>query len=105
MNSPLAAEDYLSARDSSLSRVIASQTTRWPSQPTEEPVWGLIRIVMAQQVSTALACRLAERVKSTYPELVTASGFTRLEVAGLRAMGLPESRARCCVTILRQSDE
>ncbi len=104
-NSLPAAEQLLSARDLTLARVIASQQARWPSQPTEDPIWGLTRMVMAQQVSTAVACRLAGRVKSTYPELLTPSNSTALDVASLRAMGLPLSRAQCCVTILQRSEE
>lgn len=98
-------ERLLSDSDPALATVIASQPARWPSRPTEEPIWGLIRIVMAQQISTQAACRLAERVKSAYPELTTASSDRVPEVASLRAFGLPELRARCCIDILRRSGE
>jgi 3-methyladenine DNA glycosylase/8-oxoguanine DNA glycosylase len=98
------AERLLSERDSTLGRVIISESARWPSRPTEDAIWGLTRIVMAQQVSTVMACRLAERVKSAYPELLTRCASSRIEVASLRAMGLPESRAQCCVTITQQSE-
>jgi DNA-3-methyladenine glycosylase II len=100
-----AAELILSAKDSALAEVIARQPARWPPQPTEDPIWGLIRMVMAQQVSTIVACRLAERVKSAYPELHIPSSSTALDVASLRAMGLPTTRAQCCVTILQRSEE
>jgi DNA-3-methyladenine glycosylase II len=60
---------------------------------------------MAQQISTQVACRLAEKVKLAHPD-ITAPLPSRLpDVAGLRAMGLPERRAKCCVTILQRSDE
>lgn len=99
------AEQYLSARDSALARVITSQQTRWPTQSTEDPIWGLLRIVIAQQISTQVACRLAERVKSVYPTLTTPSPATVPGVSDLRAFGLPQRRAQCCVTILERSDE
>ena len=99
------AEEALSARDSILGRVIASQPSRWPSQPTEEPIWGLIRIVMAQQISTRVACRLAEQVKSAYPLLTTPSPDTVPDLKSLRALGLPERRAQCCITVLQRSEE
>lgn len=51
-----AAERLLSHRDRLLARVIAAQPVRWPSRATENPIWGLIRIVMAQQLSTHVAC-------------------------------------------------
>ena len=99
------AEQLLSNRDSILARVIISQSARWPVQPTEDPIWGLVRIVMAQQISTQVACRLAQRVKSAYPKLSAPNPGTVPETTGLRAFGLPQRRAQCCVTILQRSDE
>lgn len=98
-------EQFLANRDSTLARLIGLQSTRWPSLPTEDPIWGLVRIVMAQQISTRVACRLAERAKSAYPNITKPSPASIPEVASLRAMGLPERRAQCCVTILQRSDE
>ena len=95
----------MSTNDPTLARVIASQQARWPSQPTEEPIWGLIRIIMAQQISTGVACRLAERVKCVYPMLTTPSPATLLDRNSLCALGLSERRAQCCITILRRSEE
>jgi DNA-3-methyladenine glycosylase II len=99
------AEKVLSAHDPILARVIASQTSRWPLRADEEPIWGLVRIVMAQQISTRVACQLAERLKSAHPGIATPSAVSLPEVTGLRAMGLPERRAECCVTVLKHSDE
>jgi len=98
-------EQLLSARDAILAHVISRQPASWPSRPTEDPIWGLVRIVMAQQISTNVACRLAERAKSAYPLLTTPSSDTVPEVASLRALGLPERRAQCCIAILQRSDE
>lgn len=98
-------EQFLSTRDCILGGIIASQTVRWPPKPGEYPIWGLLRMVMAQQVSTTLACRLAERVKSSYPELPIESRDTVPETAALRALGLTERRAQCCVDILHRSDD
>jgi DNA-3-methyladenine glycosylase II len=102
---PRTAEEMLSIADPALARVIAAQTSAWPSQPTEHPLWGLIRIVMAQQVSTLVACRLAERVKFTYPQLTTPSPTAAPDPASLRAIGLPQRRAECCIEIARRSGE
>src|SRR5208283_2744589 len=88
-------ETYLSATDAALAGVIASQPTRWPSQPTENPIWGLIRIVMAQQVSTHVACRLAERAKSAHPQLMTPSPAAVPDPTSLRSLGLSQRRAEC----------
>ena len=100
----VAPEQLLSGCDGTLARVIASQTARWPSRPTEDPIWGLIRIVMAQQISTQVACRLAEKVRTAYPKITTSAQEALPGVNSLRAFGLPERRAQCCVSILQQSD-
>jgi DNA-3-methyladenine glycosylase II len=100
-----AAEQLLSIRDARLGQVIALESARWPSQPSEDPIWGLVRIVLAQQISTQVACRLAERAKSAHPNITKPSPISLPEVATLRAMGLPERRAQCCVTIVQRSDE
>lgn len=60
---------------------------------------------MAQQISTRMACRLAERVKSAHPQLMKPSLAAVPDVASLRALGLAERRAECCVNILRRSEE
>jgi len=99
------AEQLLSACDPTLAQVITSQSARWPSQPNEDPIWGLVRIVMAQQVSTLVACRLAERAKSAYPGLLTPSPAAAPDPAGFRAIGLSQRRAQCCANIVRQSEE
>ena len=101
----ISAETLLSKRDPTLGEVIASQALRWPSEPSEDPIWGLVRIVMAQQISTRFACRLAESLKSTHPHVTGPPPIPLPEVAHLRAMGLPERRAQCCVTVLQNSGE
>lgn len=101
----LSPEKVLSGRDSVLAQVISSQSASWPSRATEEPIWGLVRMVMAQQVSTLAACRIADRVKSAYPLLMTPSPAEVLDPVRLRAIGLPQRRAECCAEIVRRSDE
>ena len=98
-------ERILSERDCALAKIISGQFNRWPSRPTEDPIWGLMRIVMAQQISTHVACRLAERVRSNHPHLLTPSPAIVPDTAQLRAHGLTERRAQCCVTIVQKSDE
>jgi DNA-3-methyladenine glycosylase II len=99
------AEQFLSGRDPALARVINSQTTRWPTRPTENPLWGLVRIVMAQQVSTLMACRFAERAKSAHPYLLTPSSAVTPDPANLRVIGLSQRRAQCCADIVQRSEE
>jgi DNA-3-methyladenine glycosylase II len=98
-------EAHLVTTDPVLASVIRSQSFRWPSQPNENPIWGLIRIVIAQQVSTQLACRLAEKVKSTHSCLLTPTPAQAPDPTCLRAIGLPQRRAQCCTDIVKRSDE
>jgi DNA-3-methyladenine glycosylase II len=92
-------------RDKRLGRVIESHSVRWSSEVTEYPIWGLLRIVMAQQVSTFVAWKIADRVRAEYPGLATGSMTTTVELDRLREFGLPASRARCCISIVDRSDE
>ena len=62
-------------------------------------------MVMAQQVSTQLACQLADRAKSLYPRLASPCSDDAPEPASLRALGLSQRRAECCAEIVRKSDE
>jgi DNA-3-methyladenine glycosylase II len=98
-------ERLLATRDPTLAQIIFPQSTYWPCSPTEDPIWGLIRIVMAQQVSTLVACRIAARVKSEYPCLSTPSPSEFPDPSKLRAFGLPQRRAQCCVDIVARSHE
>ena len=95
----------MSVRDPYLAGIIASQRERWPAERTEDPIWGLVRIVMAQQVSTLLACRLAERARSAHPHLATPSPVNVPHPTSLRAIGLSQRRAQCCTDIVQRSDE
>ena len=99
------AERLLSTNDPTLARVIASQQARWPTRPTEDPISGLIRIIVAQQISTSVACRLAERVRCAYPMPTAAPPASLPDLKSLRALGLPERRAQCCITVLERSRE
>ena len=60
---------------------------------------------MAQQVSTLVACRLAERARFAHPHLTTPSPANVPDAASLRAIGLSQRRAECCVEIVRRSEE
>jgi DNA-3-methyladenine glycosylase II len=99
------AERHLSSQDPILARVIMAQSNRWPCYATEDPIWGLLRIIMAQQISTSVALRIERTVRITYPWLPTLSPTGKPSIKDLRAIGLPERRAECCMTILRKSDE
>jgi DNA-3-methyladenine glycosylase II len=99
------AEEALSSSDATLAKVIACHMGRWPAAPSEDPIWGLLRIVMAQQLSTLVACRLAARVKSAQPHLLRPSAELPIDPSILRKMGLSQRRAQCCSEIVRRSDE
>ncbi len=62
-------------------------------------------MVMAQQVSTLVACQLAERAKSAHPQLTAPTPAAAPDPASFRAIGLSQRRAQCCSDIVRQSNE
>jgi DNA-3-methyladenine glycosylase II len=74
-------------------------------KPLEDPVWGLLRIIMAQQISTRVACRMAQRALSVYPELVKPASDAVPDIAFFRTLGLSQRRAECCGNIVAKSDE
>lgn len=97
--SDLSIEDWLSVRDRVLGQVIANTEDRWPVEPTEDPVWGLIRIVIAQQIATSSACRIAATIRERYSHLAAGSPGPIFTAGELTQLGLPRLRAECCVQI------
>jgi DNA-3-methyladenine glycosylase II len=98
-------EQALAAKDLTLGQVISAQSARWPSLPTEDIIWGLVRIVMAQQVSTLVACKLAEKAKTEHPHLLKPSPWNVPDATSFRALGLSQRRAQCCSDIVVRSAE
>ncbi len=97
-----APERHLSAADPVLARLIAGQVDRWPVVATEDPISGLVRIVMAQQVSTRVACGLAKRVSETYPGVRLEQRMPDAEA--FLTLGLPRRRAECCAAVIARAD-
>lgn len=102
MHSP---EQILRKKDPRLAPIMRCSSARWPKVPTEDPLWGLLRMVIAQQISTRVACQIAERLKSINPQITRPSASQDIEVSMLRSFGLPQRRAECCVEIVRRSEE
>lgn len=98
-------ESHLSRTDPRLDQILRSHEARWPERATEDPVWGLVRMVIAQQISTSVASRLAERLRAAFPKITSGAADAVPHAAALRPFGLPERRAQCCVSILHGSDE
>jgi DNA-3-methyladenine glycosylase II len=98
-------ELFLFSQDPILAQIIATDSAYWPSGPTEDPIWGLIRIVVAQQISTRLACRFAERLKSACPQLIKPTSNIVIDLETFRAIGISNRRAHCCLEIIRRSNE
>lgn len=61
----------------------------WKRQP--EGFEGLVNIILAQQISTAVATHLVRRLKAALPE-ITPERFMKLEDAPLRAMGISRQK-------------
>ena len=88
-----------------MASLIQKERGRWPNAPTEDAIWGLVRIVIAQQISTRVACQIAQRLKTAHPQITRPSASQKIEVSTLRSLGLPQRRAECCVEIVARSEE
>jgi DNA-3-methyladenine glycosylase II len=98
-------DDVVSVCDPKLAAVIAAQREQWPMVPTEDPIWGLVRIVIAQQISTKHACDIAERLLSGFPNLSSPNRSQIPTVSDLRSLGVPQTRATSCIEILKRAIE
>jgi DNA-3-methyladenine glycosylase II len=92
------AEQFLSVRDAVIARLIEGQTERWSIEGNKNPIWGLIRIIVAQQISTKAARTITERIARLHPNLVLGS-FHEVDPKSLRDCGLSPRKARCCTKI------
>lgn len=99
------AETWLANRDPVLGLVIAAQNERWTGIRNEDPIWGLVRIVIAQQISPKIACERADRLKLSFTTITSPQRCTFPNSTELRALGLPERRAKTCVEIFARADE
>lgn len=98
-------EEFLSTRDHVLAGLIAAQTARWSPQIDEDRIWGLIRIVIAQQVSTKSATTICERVRLRYPKLASGCNVEQIEIESLRSCGLSPRKATCCARIANTANQ
>lgn len=98
-------EQFLVARDEKLAKLITARSDRWPLSPTEYPIWGLVRMIVAQQVSTRQATRIASQIAKDFPRLVQKAMHPLPDLHYLRGLGMPERRARCCIEVLRRAPE
>jgi DNA-3-methyladenine glycosylase II len=93
------AEDLICERDSKLASIIHASTEKWSSEIQEDPIAGLIRIVIAQQISTKAAITVWHRVadRATLSDMI-------LDHDAYRACGLPAHKAKCCVDVMKRAE-
>ncbi len=94
----MSAELHLEARDPVIARLIRSDPARWTSKRTENELWGLIRVVASQQISTKAATTITTRVASIFPA-ASLGQFENFTLEALRSCGLSPRKAKCCLTI------
>jgi DNA-3-methyladenine glycosylase II len=85
-------EEYLADRDPTLGRVIGAQSCQWDWNERSFPVRELIRIVVAQQISTKAAATIWERILSKYPGI--GADNCHPEIVELRQCGLTSRKAQ-----------
>jgi DNA-3-methyladenine glycosylase II len=98
------AERELCSRDKVLRTIILGSDERWPMTSDSNFIWGLIRTVIAQQISTKAARTLQERVAKLYPEIVGGSPSSRIDIRALRACGLSPRKAKCCARLATSAE-
>lgn len=99
-------EAVLARRDDVLRDLLRRTGVRWNKDlRAPEPIWGLVRVIMAQQVSTSVAIRNWSRVASNYPGLVAGNHTTIPDATFLQGLGLPKARAHCCGEVLLRAAE
>ena len=92
-------ELFLRSNDAVLGEIILSQTERWHDLPDGDPIWGLISVVISQQISTKAALTIRAKVASFYPRMLADSSSQRITEHGLRNLGLSPRKAECCAYI------
>jgi hypothetical protein len=98
-------EEYLSARDPVIGKLILGSAASWSVEPTEDPIWGLVRIVLAQQVSTSVANLRARKALLLAPELSAGHLGSSTSALGIFAkIGATGRQATCCARILATAD-
>jgi DNA-3-methyladenine glycosylase II len=97
-------EAVLCSKDPILGKIIASQNDRWCNSPHADPIWGLMSVVMAQQISTKAALTIRAKVAAYYPELFKSSLSLQATVQRLRTCGLSARKAECCANIARNDE-
>ncbi len=98
-------ERFLSSIDAVLAKIILSQTDRWHRLPDTDPVWGLIGVVISQQISTKAALTIRARVSSAYPQGLAGSESQPITLGGLRSCGLSPRKAECCASIATNAEK
>jgi DNA-3-methyladenine glycosylase II len=97
-------EEFLSSRDNVLAKIILCQSDRWHDSPDPDPIRGLIRVVISQQISTKAALTIQTKVASSYPQGLPDS-ISRLTTEKLRSCGLSPRKAKCCASIAANAKE
>jgi DNA-3-methyladenine glycosylase II len=92
-------EVVLCSKDPILGKIISSQNDSWCDSPDPDPIWGLMGVVISQQISTKAALTIRSKVAASYPELVKSMPDRRITVERLRACGVSPRKAECCASI------
>lgn len=93
----------LCSKDPILGKIISSQNDSWCGSPDPDPIWGLMGVVISQQISTKAALTIRSKVAVYYPELVKSTP-RRIIVERLRACGLSPRKAECCTHIAANAE-
>jgi len=97
VNTDVRPETVLCSRDPILERIILAQSDRWCDSPDPDPIWGLMGVVISQQISTKSALTIRAKVAALYPDLV--------QIERLRSCGVSPRKAVCCGSIATHAEK
>ncbi len=92
------AEQYLKGCDPVIAELIRADQSHWSSEQTEDALWGLMRVIASQQISTKAASTITRRIVSTFPA-ASWGQFENFTLETLRSCGLSPRKAKCCLMI------
>jgi DNA-3-methyladenine glycosylase II len=97
-------EIILSSKDPILERIISSQNDTWCDSPDPDPIWGLMSVVLSQQISTKAALTIRGKVAPYYTALLKGHAPPRIIVDRLRECGVSPRKAECCAAIITNAE-
>jgi DNA-3-methyladenine glycosylase II len=97
------AVQHLSAADPVVASLIEKSEKHWSPEPASDPIFQLIRIIVAQQISTKAALTIIGRVRQRLPFLTAPPPFLPISREVLQTCGVPARKAKTCIEVAEKA--